>query len=51
MDKVKRPNPDGMTIRERVARLEGKVSLLTQLNMVELSVLIMILLALLSGAV
>ena len=37
------PNPLG----ERVARLEGKVSVLTRLNCVELSVLVMILIALL----
>ena len=47
MDKPSKRNPDGLTIRERVAMLEGKVSVLTRLNCVELSVLVMILIALL----
>lgn len=36
-----------LALGERVARLEGKVSVLTRLNCVELSVLVMVLIALL----
>lgn len=48
MSNASKRGPGNMTLRERVAKLEGKVSVLTRVNCVELSVLVMILIALLT---
>lgn len=48
MDKASKRNPGSLPLGERVARIEGKVSVLTYVDCAELGILVMILIALLT---